>query len=111
MNATFREQLLVQGFFHDGSHLTIRWQDGRESRFDSMWLRDNCPENRDPHNGQRYVDISDLPLDPRISGVKYIGNGVLEIVWVGEFKSSRFHLQWLCNHADFQDSDQQEHPK
>jgi len=110
MNATFKEQL-VQGCFHDASHLTIRWQDGRESRFDSMWLRDNCPEDRDLHSGQRYLDISDLRPDPRISGVKHVGNGVLEFAWAGELKYSRIHLQWLRGHAHFQNSDPQEQPK
>src|SRR6516164_8885637 len=108
MNAILKEELPVQRFFHDTRQLTVRWQDGRESRFDSVWLRDNCPEDRDPHNGQKYVDISDLPPDPRIGGAKYLESGVLEIVWAGELKSSRFHLQWLWNHADFQDSDRPE---
>ena len=95
MNAIFKEQLPVQEFYHEARHLTVRWRDGSESRFDSMWLRDNCPEDRDPRNGQRCVDISELPPDPRIGGVSYVGNGILEIIWAGELKHSRFQLQWL----------------
>src|SRR5262245_32920907 len=108
MKAVLKEQLPAPKFFHDADQLSVRWHDGRESRFDSIWLRDNCPEDRDPHSGQRYVDISELPPDPRISRVKYVENGVLEIVWAGELKFSRFQLQWLWNHADFQDPDRQE---
>jgi uncharacterized protein DUF971 len=83
MKAVLKEQLPIQEFYHDARNLTVRWQNGHESRFDSMWLRDNCPEDRDPRNGQRYVDIPVLPPDPRIGAVKQIENGVLVIAWAG----------------------------
>ena len=46
--------------------LSIEWADGTSSEFASLWLRDNLREDRDPHSGQRLVDIADLPEDPRI---------------------------------------------
>jgi hypothetical protein len=46
--------------------LGIEWTDGTSSEFASLWLRDNLREDRDPHSGQRLVDIADLPEDPRI---------------------------------------------
>ena len=44
--------------------LSIEWADGTLSEFASLWLRDNLREDRDPHSGQRLVDIADLPEDP-----------------------------------------------
>ena len=44
----------------------IEWTDGTLSEFASLWLRDNVREDRDPHSGQRLIDIADLPEDPRI---------------------------------------------
>jgi hypothetical protein len=41
--------------------LGIEWADGTLSEFASPWLRDNLREDRDPHSGQRLVDIADLP--------------------------------------------------
>ena len=46
--------------------LGIEWADGTMSEFASLWLRDNLREDRDPHSGQRLIDIADLPEDPKI---------------------------------------------
>jgi hypothetical protein len=46
--------------------LGIEWADGTLSEFASLWLRDNLREDRDPHSGQRLIDIADLPEDPKI---------------------------------------------
>ncbi len=47
--------------------LCIEWADGTLSEYASIWLRDNLREDRDPHSGQRLVDIADLPENPKIS--------------------------------------------
>jgi len=41
--------------------LTIEWVGGAVSEFASLWLLDNRTEDRDPHSGQRLIDIADLP--------------------------------------------------
>jgi len=46
--------------------LTIEWPGGAVSEFASLWLLDNRAEDRDPHSGQRLIDIADLPEAPRI---------------------------------------------
>ncbi len=43
----------VARFSCDESQLRIIWADGHSSIFDSLWLRDNCPEDRHPTTGQR----------------------------------------------------------
>ena len=35
--------------------LTVEWADGTVGEFDSLWLRDNCPDDRSSDNGQRLV--------------------------------------------------------
>ncbi|HEV7613421.1 MAG TPA: TauD/TfdA family dioxygenase [Steroidobacteraceae bacterium] len=82
--------------------LSIEWDDGSLSEFASLWLRDNLREDRDPHSGQRLVDIADLPEDPRIrSAVAH--DGTLNVEWEAESRSAAFELQWLlaqaANHA------------
>src|SRR2546430_11256844 len=75
--------------------LTIVWQDGRTSEFASLWLRDNVREDRDPHNGQRLVDITDLPEKPRIRSAA-AANGVMRIDWTDDSRRACFELNWLA---------------
>ena len=78
--------------------LTIEWADGGVSEFASLWLRDNRPEDRDAHSGQRLVDIADLPERPRIrSAVRR--DGTVRIEWDGEPQAACFDLAWLATHA------------
>jgi alpha-ketoglutarate-dependent taurine dioxygenase len=78
--------------------LGIEWADGTMNEFASLWLRDNLREDRDPHSGQRLVDIADLPEDPKIrSAVAH--NGAVDIEWEAESRSASFDLQWLFAHA------------
>lgn len=78
--------------------VVIDWQDGVRSEYPSLWLRDNCPQDRDAKNGQRLVDIADLPADPRISRVTAAA-GRLEIAWAGEARTATFDVAWLVTHS------------
>ena len=42
-------------------------ENGHESTFPALWLYDNRPDHRDQRTGQRIVDVTDLPLAPKIS--------------------------------------------
>jgi [2-(trimethylamino)ethyl]phosphonate dioxygenase len=78
--------------------LNIEWADGTTSEFASVWLRDNLREDRDPHSGQRLIDIADLPEDPKIrSAVAH--NGAVIIEWESESRSASFELKWLLAHS------------
>jgi alpha-ketoglutarate-dependent taurine dioxygenase len=78
--------------------LTVEWSDGTASEFASLWLRDNLREDRDPHSGQRLIDIADLPERPKIrSAVARAGS--VNIVWESEPRSAAFELEWLRAHA------------
>lgn len=78
--------------------LGIEWSDGTLSEFASPWLRDNLPEDRDPHSGQRLVDIADLPESPRIRSAA-ARNGAVDVEWENETRLTSFELQWLLAHA------------
>ena len=78
--------------------LNVEWADGTSSEFASLWLRDNLRDDRDPHSGQRLVDIPDLPENPRIrSAVAH--NGAVNIEWEAEPRPATFELEWLRAHA------------
>ena len=74
--------------------LNIEWADVTLSEYPSLWLRDNVREDRDPHSGQRLVDIADLPEDPRIRSA-VPRNGAVDVEWEAESRSATFDLEWL----------------
>jgi gamma-butyrobetaine dioxygenase len=78
--------------------LNIEWADGTTSEFASLWLRDNLPADRDPHSGQRLIDIADLPEDPKIRSA-VARNGTVQVEWDAESGSASFELRWLHAHA------------
>jgi len=79
-------------------HLTIEWADGAVAEFPGVWLRDNLPEDRDPHSGQRLVDIADLPARPLIRSASVAGDTV-RIEWESETPSATFAVAWLAAQA------------
>jgi alpha-ketoglutarate-dependent taurine dioxygenase len=78
--------------------LSVEWQSGAVSEFASLWLRDNLSGDRDPHNGQRLVDVTDLPADARIRAAR-TADGTVLIEWQGETHPARFELGWLAAQA------------
>src|SRR5277367_2331731 len=78
--------------------LNVEWVDGSSSEYASLWLRDNLREDRDPHSGQRLVDIPDLPENPRIRSA-IARNGAVNIEWEAEPQPATFELEWLRAHA------------
>ncbi len=74
--------------------LILEWAQGAVGEFSSLWLRDNRPEDRDAHSGQRLVDVADLPADPRIRSVG-VRDGALVVEWDGEAAATRYEAGWL----------------
>ena len=83
MTATFNPSLL-----------TLDWASGHQSVFPAIWLRDNCPMNRDQRTGQRLVDVTDLPSDPQIESIE-LGPDTIRVCWAGEDRGSIYPLSWL----------------
>jgi gamma-butyrobetaine dioxygenase len=83
--------------------ITIAWSDGTAGEFASVWLRDNLPEDRDGHSGQRLIDVMDIPAAPRIRSAS-LRNGAVEVDWADEQRRSSFDIGWLyeCSHGDLQ---------
>ena len=78
--------------------LVIEWGDGQVNEFLSIWLRDNCPADRDASNGQRLVDITELPPDPRIHSAT-LRSGAVLVRWEDAVEAASFDLSWLERHS------------
>ncbi|MDE2306437.1 MAG: TauD/TfdA family dioxygenase [Gammaproteobacteria bacterium] len=92
------EEIGIEALDWSGTGLTVRWRDGRVDRFASLWLRDNRPEDRDPHSGQRLIDVADLPAEPTIRGAR-LHAGRLQVDWEGDEAGARFEVAWLRAHG------------
>jgi gamma-butyrobetaine dioxygenase len=78
--------------------LTVEWAGGEVSEFASLWLRDNLREDRDPHSGQRLIDVADLPETPRIRSAAADGTTV-RVEWESESRAATFDFEWLAAQA------------
>jgi alpha-ketoglutarate-dependent taurine dioxygenase len=78
---------------HEGA-LIVQWDDGTRGEFPSIWLRDNLPQDRDRHSGQRLIDVTELPPEPRIRSVSLAGKDLC-IDWQDEPQVATIELDWL----------------
>ncbi|MGW3284880.1 2-trimethylaminoethylphosphonate dioxygenase [Streptomyces sp. NPDC001002] len=60
------------------------------------WLRDNCPcpRCRDPRNGQKLFQITELPVDLALGAVRQTTDGV-EVDWAPDGHRSAYSARWL----------------
>lgn len=75
--------------------LTIVWADEVHSDYAAPWLRDNLLKDRDPHSGQRLIDIIDLPADPVIRSAAVEGDRLLLQFDDGN-AAAAIDLDWLA---------------
>ena len=77
------------------SYLEVEWNDGQKSKFNYLWLRDNCPSAHDKNTRHRMFNI--LKVSSDINAKKYNINeqGKLEIEWSEGEHISYYDLKWL----------------
>ena len=90
--------------------LTVKWADGITGEFAAIWLRDNLPEERDHHSGQRLIDVADLPRDPRIRSSSVAGTD-LSLAWQDAAQVTTFPLAWLYEYATHLPGRPEFHPR
>ena len=71
------------------NYLKVIWDDGEESKFNYLWLRDNCPSAHDKDSRHRMFNILNISTDISPKTYNVNNNGSLEIEWSeGNHKSS-----------------------
>ncbi|MGH8202646.1 MAG: TauD/TfdA family dioxygenase [Steroidobacteraceae bacterium] len=82
------------------SALILKWSDGDRVELASVWLRDNLRQDRDSGNGQRLIDVADLPLTPRIRHAA-LQAAAVRVEWeddaADDAAGASFDLDWLAN--------------
>ena len=86
----------IVDFGFTDAELVIDWSDGQQSRLAALWLRDHCqrPESRDPRNGQRLLNVTDIPENIAIESAE-IANDAIRIRFTPESWESDYDLGWL----------------
>ena len=90
-----QENYSIKNIKKNTSHLEVEWSDGQKSKFNYLWLRDNCPSAHDKDTRHRMFNILKISTD--INAKKYNINkeGKLEIEWSEGEHISYYDLKWL----------------
>ena len=77
--------------------ITVRWSDGRVSRYHSIWLRENAGDETtvNPATRERILDLSALPAWPEVVEAEIDAAGALCVTFAPEDRRLRFHPGWL----------------
>lgn len=96
----------ITGLAEEERALNVVWDDGHESRFHYMWLRDNCACSacRHPDTLERRFEIVDAPEDLCPTHVEMTDAGALRLVWPAtaadpEGHESLYDPGWLRRHC------------
>lgn len=103
--APYRTARRIERLAHDPDGIDVRWDDGQDSRFDAVWLRDNCacPACRHPHALERRFALADLPETVAIGDATLTEAGNVLLRFAPEAADetphvSRFTAAWLRHH-------------
>ncbi|ERL52627.1 TauD/TfdA family dioxygenase [Halomonas huangheensis] len=85
---------------HDARLVTLHWDDGRISRYHSVWLRENAADDStvNPATRERILDLSTLSAWPEIDNCHIDASGALVVGIAPEAIELRFHPGWLRYH-------------
>lgn len=81
--------------------LIVAWDDGMRKSFHPLWLRDNCHCSNCRHpNGQKLIDVSDLPAGVRVAAATRDGGGDgVRLCFAPDGHAARFDAAWLRDFA------------
>jgi gamma-butyrobetaine dioxygenase len=93
-------EVAITAIDHDSRTLSVTWQDGRQSRYHSIWLRENAADDStvNPATRERILDLSRLEAWPTIKEAQLEPNGAVTIEFLPERRQLSFHPGWLWAH-------------
>ena len=65
----------------NSTYLKVLWSDGEESKFNYLWLRDNCPTAHDKDSNHRMFNILNVSKEINPKNYNINKDGKLEIEW------------------------------
>jgi Protein of unknown function (DUF971). len=79
----------------NSTYLHVTWNDGEESKFNYMWLRDNCPTAHDKDSRHRMFNILEVSKDINPKNYSLNDEGKLQIEWSEGNHTSYYDPKWL----------------
>ena len=79
----------------NSTYLKVIWNDGEESKFNYLWLRDNCPTAHDKDSRHRMFNILKVSKDINPKNYSVKEDGKLEIEWSEGDHTSYYDPNWL----------------
>ena len=79
----------------NSTYLKVVWNDGEESKFNYLWLRDNCPTAHDKDSRHRMFNILKVSEDINPKNYSVKEDGKLEIEWSEGDHTSYYDPNWL----------------
>ncbi len=79
----------------NSTYLKVIWNDGEESKFNYLWLRDNCPTAHDKDSRHRMFNILEVSENINPSKYSISSDGKLEIEWSEGDHISYYDPKWL----------------
>ena len=88
--------------FDDDGNLLVRWDDGRESKFPSRWLRARCPcaECVEEWSGRRMVGEEQVKADVKPGGMNEIGRYAVQVEWSDGHSTGIYSWEYLLKIRD-----------
>lgn len=90
----------IKALSYNATELRIEWEDTSESQLQAIWLRDHCqmPASRNLDNGQRLLNITDIPENISIEEVS-LEDRRLIVQFRPDGHRSEFDLDWLYDNC------------
>lgn len=90
----------IDSISFEDRQLSVSWQDGRRSRYHSIWLRENAADETtiNPATRERILDLSRLGSWPTIGSATLEANGAVMLEFLPERRKLSFHPGWLRAH-------------
>ena len=91
----------IQCIEQQDNKLLISWDDGHQSTFHHIWLRDNCSCEAcgDHSGGHRFLELRDIPTDVAPRSAQVNAQGGLEIIWPPDGHQTHYQADWLRAHC------------
>ena len=79
----------------NGKSILIDWSDGEQSKFNFLWLRDNCPSEVHPTARERTFNLLNVSENIHPKAFTINDKGQLEIEWSEGSHISHYDVEWL----------------
>ena len=71
----------ISSLKNNGKSILIDWSDGEQSKFNFLWLRDNCPSEVHPTARERTFNLLNVSENIHPKAFTINDKGQLEIEW------------------------------